>query len=158
MRIYLVQHGLAEDKSKDESRPLSAQGLEDITRVAGFLSLFEKPQPHLIIHSDKLRAQQTAKMIGETWQVSQMQESQALAPNADPQLWVSRLKEMTEDVLLVGHLPHLSRLVSLLVQGDAEVKTVAFRHAGVLCLEKSEAGFHILWQINPTLFYGEDRT
>jgi len=30
------------------------------------------------------------------------------------------------------------------------------RNGGVLCLEKGESGWSVLWQINPTLFYGED--
>ena len=60
MRVYLVQHGLAKEKSEDAERPLSDQGREDVARVAGFLSLFEKPQPEKIIHSGKLRAAQTA--------------------------------------------------------------------------------------------------
>ncbi|MDX8383080.1 MAG: phosphohistidine phosphatase SixA [Ghiorsea sp.] len=155
MRIYLVQHGLAKGKEEDPLRPLSPQGLEDITRVSGFLSLFEKPQPKIVLHSDKLRAKQTADMFAQAWHIPQIQESQALAPNADPMIWASRLKEMSEDVLLIGHLPHLSKLASLLIQGNADVETVLFRNAGVLCLEKKESSCQVLWQIHPTLFYGE---
>jgi len=156
MRIYLVQHGLAKGQDEDPLRPLADQGLEDITRVAGFLSLFEKPQPQVVMHSAKLRSKQTAEMFAQAWRIAQIQESKSLSPHAEPSLWASRLKEMNKDVLLVGHLPHLSKLASLLVCGDADREVVQFRNAGVLCLEKDEANCKVLWQINPTLFYGED--
>jgi len=48
MRVYLVQHGLAKEKHEDIKRPLSAQGLKDVTRTAEFLSLFEK-QSRLVL-------------------------------------------------------------------------------------------------------------
>ncbi|MDX8387586.1 MAG: phosphohistidine phosphatase SixA [Ghiorsea sp.] len=156
MRIYLVQHGEAKDKAIDSERPLSDQGKEDVTRVAGFLSLFERPKPSLIVHSDKQRAVQTASMIAEAWQVLNVQESSGLAPNAMPEVWANRLQEMTEDVLFVGHLPHLSKLASLLVQGDAEKDTFVFRNGGCVCLERNENGYQVLWQINPTMFYVAD--
>lgn len=157
MRIYLVQHGEAKDQAVDSERPLTDQGKEDITRVAGFLSLFERPKPSLIVHSDKLRAVQTAKMFAEAWQILRLQESSGLAANAMPEVWANRLQEMTEDVLLVGHLPHLSKLASLLVQGDAEKDTFVFRHGGCVCLERKESGgYQVLWQMNPTMFYVTD--
>ena len=38
------------------------------------------------------------------------------APNDDPMIWVGRLTEEHNDLMLVGHLPHLSpRLASLLL-------------------------------------------
>jgi len=156
MRIYLVQHGETVDKEVDSLRPLSDQGREDITRVAGFLSLFEKPKPSMIIHSGKLRAEQTASMFAQAWQISQVQESSSLAPNAVPELWVNKLQEMTEDVMLVGHLPHLSKLASLLMVNNDNLEVIAFRNAGCVCLERTDSGYRILWQINPTLFYPSD--
>jgi len=155
MRVYLVQHGLAVDSSGDAERPLSAQGREDVTRTAGFLSLFEKPQPKSIVHSGKLRAEQTAVMFTEAWGGIPLHVSGELSPNDDPAIWSAHLAAMQEDVMLVGHLPHLPRLVGLLICGDATAEPVRFRNAGVVCLERSESGWRVLWQINPTLFYGE---
>jgi len=57
--------------------------------------------------------------------------------------------------MLVGHLPHLQRLAGLLLSGDAEREVIRFRNGGVICLEKTEQGWAICWQVNPTLFYGE---
>lgn len=156
MRLYLVQHGLAKDESEDATRPLSDQGREDVSRTAGFLSLFEKPKPAKILHSGKLRAVQTAEMFALAWGGLPVEQTPDLAPNDDPSIWSAHLASMHDDLMLVGHLPHIQRLAALLVTGDADREAVRFRNGGVLCLEKRESGWTVLWQINPTLFYGED--
>ena len=155
MRVYLVQHGLAKDKSEDIERPLSGQGREDVARCAGFLSLFEKPRPVKILHSGKLRAEQTADMFAEAWGCIPVECSLDLTPNDDPSIWSAHLASRDKDMMLVGHLPHLQRLAGLLICGDSEREAVHFRNGGVLCLERGRAGWTVLWQINPTLFYGE---
>jgi len=156
MRIYLAQHGLAEDESVNPARPLSAQGREDVARVAGFLSLFEKPKPGRILHSGKLRAEQTASMFAEGWGNLPVEVAPDLAPNADPSAWSAHLTGISEEMMLVGHLPHLERLSGLLLCGDPNRKAVKFRNGGVVCLELSDNGWSVCWQVNPTLFYGED--
>lgn len=155
MRVYLVQHGLARDESEDVKRPLSDQGREDVTRTAGFLSLFEKPRPARVVHSGKLRAEQTAEMFAEAWGGLQVEAGSDLNPNDDPAIWSAQLMDSDEDIMLVGHLPFMQRLAGLLVCGDAQAMPVTFRNAGVVCLERGESGWTMLWQINPTLFYGE---
>jgi len=156
MRLYLVQHGLAKDESEDVARPLSNQGREDVTRTAGFLSLFEKPRPSKVLHSGKLRAEQTAVMFAEAWGGLPVEKTLDLAPNDDPSTWTAHLSSMENDLMLVGHLPHMQRLVGLLISGDPNREAVHLRNGGVLCLEKRESGWAVLWQVNPTLFYGED--
>jgi len=155
MRLYLVQHGLAKDELDDSTRPLSAQGREDVTRTAGFLSLFEKPRPATIKHSGKLRAEQTAAMFAEAWGGIVFEATSGLTAKDDASLWFTRLAAMTDDVMLVGHLPHLQRLAGLLICADADREAVHFRNGGVVCLEKNDTGWAVLWQINPTMFYGE---
>jgi len=155
MRLYLVQHGLAVDEQEDTARPLSGQGKEDITRTAGFLSLFEQPKPKRIVHSGKLRAQQTAEMFAQAWGDIAVEIATYLAPNDDPSVCSASLAAMHDDVMLVGHLPYLERLAGLLICGDACREPVCFRNGGVLCLERREHGWSVLWQVNPTLFYGE---
>jgi len=156
MRVYLVQHGLAKDASEDAERPLSDQGREDVTRCAGFLSLFERPQPSKILHSGKLRAAQTAEMFAEAWGRIPVEPMLDLAPNDDPSIWSAHLASMNDDVMLVGHLPHLQRLAGLLICGNPGREAVCFRNGGVVCLEKSKIGWRVLWQVNPTLFYGDE--
>jgi len=155
MRVYLVQHGLAKERVEDVTRPLSGQGREDVTRTAGFLSLFEKPRPVRIMHSDKLRAEQTAAMFAEAWGGISYKQSLQLAPNDDPSIWSAHLASMSDDVMLVGHQPYMQRLAGLLLCNDPNREVIHFRNGGVVCLERRESGWSLLWHINPTLFYGE---
>ena len=64
MRLYLVQHGTAVPKDKDPERPLSKDGQTDVSRVASFLG---RSGVHVarVLHSGKLRAQETALLLSE---------------------------------------------------------------------------------------------
>ncbi len=53
--------------------------------------------------------------------------------------------------MLVGHLPHLSRLAALLLAESPEPEIVAFRNAGVVCLERQEGRFAVRWILTPEL-------
>jgi phosphohistidine phosphatase len=53
-------------------------------------------------------------------------EEKDLLPNDDPQEWASRLSEEKEDIMLVGQLPHLSKLASLLLAGSYEKDIIDF--------------------------------
>jgi len=158
MRIYLVQHSLALDETEDPSRPVSEEGCLDITRTAGFLSLFDQPKPKLVFHSGKLRAQQTAEMFKEAWGLkTDIDQVDDLSPNADPQVWAAKLKVIKDDLLIVGHLPHLPKLAGLLLCNDADANPITFKNAGVLCLEKvikdGKTNFTVLYHITPQLFH-----
>ncbi len=53
--------------------------------------------------------------------------------------------------MLVGHLPHLSRLAALLLAEGPEREIIAFRNAGVVCLERQESRFAVRWILTPEL-------
>jgi len=54
--------------------------------------------------------------------------------------------------MLVGHLPHLSRLASRLICGDEERKVVSFQMGGVVCLERdAEGNWSVRWALTPEL-------
>jgi phosphohistidine phosphatase len=60
--VWLMQHGLAEDEAVDPRKPLTAEGWRQVEAVADLL--FALPErPARIVHSGKLRAQQTAEIV-----------------------------------------------------------------------------------------------
>jgi phosphohistidine phosphatase len=154
MLLYLVQHGDAEKEEEDPSRPLTPRGKEDVARTASSLAGIETVAPR-ILHSGKLRAEQTAEIIASSLKPSSrrgLSGTDGLAPLDDPGTWEDRLKYMTEDIMLVGHLPHLGRLSSLLLCGDKERDAVAFRMGCVVCFGRAEKGLWSLqWMITPDL-------
>jgi phosphohistidine phosphatase len=149
MRVYLVQHGEAKKEEEDPLRPLSESGRKDVQRVAKYAENLDI-KASKTFHSGKLRAKQTAEILAEKLNIEQVIEAEKLAPNADPKVWEDRLSGIDEDVILVGHLPHLSKLSGGLLCGDEEKETVIFRMGGIVCLERNGDGhWSVQWMITP---------
>jgi phosphohistidine phosphatase len=151
MQVYLVQHGLAMSKEEDASRPLSATGREEVERVAQAAAA-AGVRPESILHSGKTRAVQTAEIFAAHVKPTHgVQAAEGLDPGDEPHRMRERLKQADEPVMLVGHLPHLSRLTTLLLAGAPEREFVAFRNAGVVCLERQGNGFALRFILTPEL-------
>ncbi len=139
MNLYLVQHGESKPEAEDPERSLTAKGEEE-TRKISIAGRKLNIRPSKIYHSGKLRAIQTAKIIAEglTLSPSSLSLAQGLNPNDDVKPWANQISEETEDLMLVGHLPFLEKLASLLLCGNEEARVVMFRYSGIVCLERKE--------------------
>jgi len=106
-----------------------------------------------IEHSDKLRARQTAEILAaKLHPVNGSVQVSGVAPNDDVEPTRARLNAETKNIMLVGHLPHLSRLVSRLLGLERDQVLVRFRMGGVVKLEPDEAGRWVLcWIFPPNL-------
>jgi len=155
MRLYLIQHAMAKSKEEDPARPLSEKGKEDIRKVAGFLKGYGKSRIREIKHSGKTRAEQTAQVLAKVLSPPEgISQADGLEPLADTKIWVKRIASIakSQDIMLVGHLPHLSRLASRLICEDEEQNVVRFRQGGIVCLERDEAeNWSLGWMIIPEL-------
>lgn len=146
-----MQHGEAMSEAENPERPLNEQGRQNVANVAVFLS-----QAGIRIteirHSGKCRAEQTATLVA---QHLRMQDAIAavsgLNPNDDVRPIADSLRTATHDVLLVGHLPFLSRLAGLLLTGDAKQTPVQFRNGGMVCLERQDEMWSLTWAVIPDL-------
>ena len=152
IRLYLVRHAEPKSKEEDPERPLSEKGFQEIGKVASYLSQLNIGVD-AILHSGKLRAKQTAEVLSEgLTPPAGVSETDGLAPQNDPAIWTGRLKEMTDDIMLVGHLPHLERLTSLLLCGDRDKKIVAFGMGAVVCLKRDDNGeWSLQWISTPEM-------
>jgi phosphohistidine phosphatase len=155
MFLYLVQHADAKKEEVDPARPLSEKGMQDIGKTALYASKLNI-KVHKIFHSSKLRAKQTAEILSEFLKpVKGATEVDGLSPMDDPGTWVDRLKTLSDDIILVGHLPHLSKLVSLLICGNSNINVVSFKMAGIVCLRRDDAGaWSLQWMITPETLIG----
>ena len=151
MEIYLVQHGDAKPETEDPERPLSDKGrseVESTARYAGSLGV-EVTQ---ILHSGKLRAKQTAAILTQFLLPPQgIREEKGLAPLDDPHVAERLVRESEQPLMIVGHLPHLSRLASLLILGTPEKEVIKFTMGGVVCLSKSDDRWLIKWALSPEI-------
>jgi phosphohistidine phosphatase len=74
-----------------------------------------------------------------------------LSPNDDVTQFAGLLHSDQDSLMIVGHLPHLSRLVSLLVTGNPDTEIVKFRNAGIVCLTQKDGKWAIDWVMQPDL-------
>src|SRR3989454_11305979 len=112
MELYLVQHGAAKSESEDPARPLTEDGRQTVERVAEFLAA-RAVRIGRVEHSDKLRARQTAEILAVRLRAAEGRvQVTGLAPNDGVEPTRVRLTEESGSLMLVGHLPHLGRLVS----------------------------------------------
>lgn len=153
MRLYLVQHADAKRKEEDPLRPLSDKGSKDSRNVAEYARKYLHIKLVQIFHSGKLRAKQTAEVLAEQLNPAKgVSVAEGLEPLADLMIWKNRLAETTEDIMLVGHLPHLEKLTGHLLMGDENKQVVTFRNTGIVCLERREnSGWTIQWTITPEI-------
>lgn len=156
MRLYLVQHGEACSKELDPERPLNDQGKADIDQLAAFM-LHASCRVGRVIHSGKLRAQQTAERLARVMAVNvDLETSTLINPNDDPAAFDWQGESSDRDTLIVGHLPFMARLVSQLVINDNDRLVVSYRPGTILCLETDQGLWRINWMIRPELLNRTD--
>ena len=149
MDFYLVRHGQAKPETEDPRRPLSDEGLREAEKVAR-AAAGRGVRVSAILHSDKLRARQTAEIFRQFLApAGGTREARGLAPDDDPMVARAELEEAAEPLMLVGHLPHLGRLTSLLVTGDPERAVVEFPSAGLVCVARIQGRWEIPWTLTP---------
>ena len=152
MKLYLVQHGAAAAKEVNPERPLTAEGRADVERLAAFLKR-AGIRVERLIHSGKLRAEQTAECIAA--QIApgiELEASGLINPDDAPRAFDWQSDSWDRDTLVVGHLPFLAKLVAHLVLGDESWLLAAFEPGTMVCLEHSDgAGWVIDWMIRPGL-------
>ena len=157
MHVYLVQHGAAMPKDENPERPLSESGREDVKRIASFLAR-SRISTARVIHSGKLRAAETALLLAEVLGPGNVVEENAgqLAPGDPVEPVFATIDGWTEDTIVVGHLPFMSKLVSLLVTGNQDKTVVHFKPGAVACLERGEngGGWTVQWFVRPELLGG----
>lgn len=136
MKLYLMQHALAYPSEENSERPLSPAGIAQSKSAASGVKKLGISFD-LIITSPKRRAQQTAALIAEgvRYPYSDILATEAVLPKASAQEVLELLSaETAEQVLIVGHMPHLAVLAEQLLSGAQLV----FENAGLTCLELNQ--------------------
>jgi len=122
MEIYILRHGIAIERGapgykKDRDRPLTKEGEEKTQQIAeAMLAMGLKFD--LILSSPYLRAEQTARIVAAELD-EEITFTDFLTPDGNVLELLREINdEKPQQVLLVGHEPDLSRLISVLVTGD----------------------------------------
>lgn len=158
MKVFLIRHAHALAGEPDEQRPLSAKGEKQISawspslikRIAGEVSTIE--------HSSLLRSYQTAQFLRGRFHLSQsLQKLSGIAPESSPEKTARLLARSRRSRCLVGHNPHLARLVGLLLGLSSHEEGIYFRKTAIVALERIAVAqkrqpwgsWRILWMSTP---------
>lgn len=139
MILYLLRHAIAVNRGdpaygQDSQRPLTPKGERRMHLAAkGMLAMglsFEG-----ILSSPYVRAKQTADIVAEVLPApAHVDISPALVPEGDPRQMIAELQHHDrthQNLLLVGHEPYLSHLISTLLTGRPALEIVMKK--GGLC-------------------------
>ena len=142
MILSLLRHGIAVKRvssgdEDDSERSLTAKGERRMRRSAeGLLALGLTYD--LILSSPYLRARQTADIVAQIFKTPEgVQLSDTLTPAGSPRQLLAALHadyRERQDILLVGHEPYLSRLISTLLTGGPNL-SVVMKRGGLCTLE-----------------------
>ncbi|MEH2086344.1 phosphohistidine phosphatase SixA [Nostoc sp.] len=146
MELYLIRHGIAEDKGlgiKDEERSLTKEGRQKTEKVAQKLVKLGL-NFDLILTSPLVRARQTAEILIAEKLSSQLEESSHLAPDGQISSWLKdwlepRNYSQNTQLALVGHEPNLSNWAEILLWGEAKASLV-LKKAGMIGIKLPETG------------------
>lgn len=120
MDLYFLRHGEAEPSSSDES-VLTSTGIETVKNIAFAIEALNIKFDQILC-SDLPRAQETAGIIQEILGIStDIGSCSPLTPPGDCDDLLQLLKDThRSSVLLVGHEPLISRMISRLISGDEQ--------------------------------------
>jgi phosphohistidine phosphatase len=108
---------------------------------------------HQIYHSDKLRAIETAKYLAQSMSlVPNAEVMPGLQPDDPVKPIATYCNHWQQDVMLVGHLPFMARLVSELILEREDQLCIDFQTAAMVCLERvAMFQWCIRWFVAPDL-------
>jgi phosphohistidine phosphatase len=159
LELYLIRHGIAEDRAKDgrdASRALTDEGIERLREVAAGLTAIGV-RWDLVLTSPYLRARQTADVLlremgGER---PRLAVTDSLVPEADLEAVLAELPSAASgesSVALVSHEPLMGHLVGRLLGTGT---SMPMKKGGVCRIDFDEAPTHtpgtLKWLAPPKL-------
>ncbi|MBD2210456.1 phosphohistidine phosphatase SixA [Nostoc linckia FACHB-104] len=146
MELYLIRHGIAQERTadiKDEERILTKEGKQKTEKIAQRLVNLGL-EFDLIVTSPLARARQTAEILIAAGLSSHIEESHHLAPDGNIDSWVKNWLEPRNyspntRLAVVGHEPNLSQWAEILLWGEVKAGLV-LKKAGMIGIKLPEIG------------------
>jgi phosphohistidine phosphatase len=157
--LYIVRHGIAVEPGTpgiaDDDRPLTSQGEKRLRQIALGLHRLDLKIDR-VLYSPLPRARATAEIVARILGLEKsLETSDLLLPGTDIVSIESMLAARTEqNLMIVGHNPSLSQLLSLLVLGNAETPICDLKKGSVAALTASPPGegrYQLSWLGTPRL-------
>jgi phosphohistidine phosphatase len=146
MNLFFLRHAKACPRGPkyrpDSKRPLTREGEKIMREAAAGIQKLDLTFD-LILASPYLRALRTAEILAEAYDSKKLFVTNHLAAEADPREVVAEIVEnfsTLENIVLVGHEPYLSGLISVLLTGQAGMK-IDFKKAALCKLSVEDLRF-----------------
>lgn len=154
MALFLVQHGRSAAKEVDPDKGLTAQGIQETELIAQVASGYAIPVAK-VVHSGKKRAEQTAAIYHTALSVKEpIAVIAGINPLDDVHSFAANIRS-EDNMMVVGHMPFMQRLVSLLTAGSDTIRVYQFQNSGIVCLDMSDvdgvSDWFIKWTLNPNI-------
>jgi phosphohistidine phosphatase len=153
MELYLAQHAESKSKEEDPGRGLTDHGFTNIRKIARFAKKISLTVDN-IYHSDKLRAKQTANELAKNIKtITGVNQRDNLAPMEDISSTREEIQMSNKNLMIVGHLPFLNKLTSVLLCGNENQKVVSFQYGCIVKLVRNNEtkAWSIKWMITPDI-------
>lgn len=138
--VYIMRHGIAEDRSADGSdaeRRLTDEGRKKVLGAArGLRSLGVNPD--VILSSPLPRAMETATLAASVFELGvDVETCIALGGEEEASAVVAELAghRGVGSIMLVGHQPQLGEIASFLLTGSPSVVPLPFKKGSVAAIE-----------------------
>jgi phosphohistidine phosphatase len=143
MNLYILRHAPAVERGnpgyEDDRRPLTPEGERRMRKSAAGMKTLGLSFD-LILASPLTRAMQTAEIVAAAYDArDRLRTLPALASTANPRETIREIEKnfsSLENLLLVGHEPHLGRLISLLTTGGPRLSLNLKK--GAMCKLRTE--------------------
>ena len=162
MELLILRHAIAFPRDAkrwpdDARRTLTMEGVKRARRAAAGLKRMAK-RPALVLTSPLARARDTAVIFAQAARWPNAVECTALSPGGSPEEVLEALRRQgakAECVAVVGHQPHLGRLLALSLRGDARAEAFELKKSAIACLRFAgppRAGQGVLeWLLTPRI-------
>ena len=147
MDLFFLRHGKAYQRSPkfrpDSIRPLTPAGEDLMREVARGIKRLDV-EFELILTSPYVRAAKTAEIFHDVLEIGKVQTTESLISEADPAEVIHEIDQKFlkyKSIVLVGHEPHMSHLMSVLLTGRRDM-SIDFKKSGFckLCVEDLKPG------------------
>jgi phosphohistidine phosphatase len=144
MNLYIIRHAIAVDEAtsdyaSDSERPLTDKGRKKMRQIAKALRHLGV-EFDLILSSPYVRACETAEILADVLKMKdKIVLSDNLIPLGNPELLISEINEkhVVDSLAIVGHEPHLSTLIGLLISEGSKIE-ITLKKGGVCHLSADD--------------------
>ena len=139
MRLFLVRHAIAHERSQrnwpdDARRPLTPAGARRFRKATSGLAHL-LPRDAALLTSPFVRARETALILAKAAQLAKPIECAELAAGKSVEQVFALLRARKEAaVIVVGHEPDLSSLLSAALAANGARIDIEFKKGGAACI------------------------